>query len=451
MRYFQSTLQKSLLMALLTGWLLSASTMAKAETVPSTEIAATKTTPVETTLAAAPNKFIELPKFVMVFLGLSILIVPILIFALLWLLLSKRQHTDVMQEIRTGISLIDDRLTYGQKQEKRQQLEMWQELGDFLNNQTTEQQEQLEAIRQQIIFAQNPFQANLNRQEAQLIEQVSTSIPPTMPLQPEPAPTETQNEPESLAQPHQDAQPQQTAVATAQTELQTVTEKTLQNLLHGRFRLVKPKGTDFSDWTTALIEQQGTWRWAQPALLAELLACETQVNRIKKQGDEKAQNILALLALDNLLKHWNTLVAQRFDSDTELWQHLNRLDNGKWLHRLLRASDLLQTYFKQEQPLHLLTQHLSNVAGILQALFSEIGVQLLKPQLLEKVPDDVPEKYYIYQPHPILKQLVKPQVLEKLKTVPKFVVDIERYGFVTDDTPKADIRVFVSSPAEWEA
>ncbi len=429
MRYFQSTLQKSLLMALLTGWLLSASSMARAESGPSTEIAATKTTPVETTLAAASNKLIELPKIVIVLLGLSILIVPILIFALLWLLLSKRQHTDVMHEIRTGISIIDDRLIYGQKQQKHQQLETWQEFGEFLDNQMTKQQEQLQAITQQLTLAQNPFQVNLNRQEAQ--QQASTSVPPpTTPLQPkqELAPKETQQQLETL----------------------TENQQTLQNVLHGRFRLVKPENIDFSHWTTALIEQQGTWRWAQPALLAELLACETSLKQIKEQGDKKARNILTLLELDNLLKHWNTLVAHFFDSDTELWQHLYRLDNGKWLNRLLRASDLLQTYFKQEQPFHLLSQHLSNVAGILQAIFSEMGVQLIKPQLLEKVPDDVPEKYYNYQPHPILKQLVKSQVLEKLKTVPKFVVDIDTYGFITADNPKPDVRVFVGSPAEWE-
>ncbi|OQY53554.1 MAG: hypothetical protein B6247_14790 [Candidatus Parabeggiatoa sp. nov. 2] len=368
--------------------------MARAESGPSTEIAATKTTPVETTLAAASNKLIELPKIVIVLLGLSILIVPILIFALLWLLLSKRQHTDVMHEIRTGISIIDDRLIYGQKQQKHQQLETWQEFGEFLDNQMTKQQEQLQAITQQLTLAQNPFQVNLNRQEAQ--QQASTSVPPpTTPLQPkqELAPKETQQQLETL----------------------TENQQTLQNVLHGRFRLVKPESTDFSHWTTALIEQQGTWRWAQPALLAELLACETSLKQIKEQGDKKARNILTLLELDNLLKHWNTLVAHFFDSDTELWQHLYRLDNGKWLNRLL-----------------------------------EMGVQLIKPQLLEKVPDDVPEKYYNYQPHPILKQLVKSQVLEKLKTVPKFVVDIDTYGFITADNPKPDVRVFVGSPAEWE-
>jgi hypothetical protein len=255
---------------------------------------------------------------------------------------------------------------------------------------------------------------------------------------------------ESLSQQYET---EKTALADAQNELKTLTEnkQTLQNVLHGRFRLVKPEGTDFSHWTTALIEQQGTWRWAQLTLVGELLACEIHVKQIKEQGDDKAQNILALLELDKpSLKPWNTLVGHLFDSDTQLWQFLRSTDSGKWLNRLLRASDLLQAYFKQEPQFGLLSRHLSNVAGILQAVCAELGVQLIKPQLLEKVPDDIPKNNRRYTPYPDLKALVKPQVLEKLKTVPKFVVDIETYGFVTVDNPKPDVRVFVASLAEWE-
>jgi len=214
--------------------------------------------------------------------------------------------------------------------------------------------------------------------------------------------------------------------------------------------LVKPENIDFSHWTTALIEQQGTWRWAQLTLVGELLACETSVKQIKEQGDKKAHDILATLELDKPLEQWNTLVGHLFESDTQLWKALRDTDGGKWLNRLLRASDLLQAYFKQEQQFGLLSQHLSNVSGILQAVCAEMDVQLIKPQLLEKVPDDIPENNYRYTPYKLFKTLVKPQVLEKLKTVPKFVVDIETYGFVTADNPKPDVRVFVSSPAEWE-
>jgi hypothetical protein len=260
---------------------------------------------------------------------------------------------------------------------------------------------------------------------------------------------EAQNELKTL---YQQYETEKTALAEANNELKTLTEnkQTLQKVLHGRFRLVKPEGTDFSDWTTALIEQQATWRWAQPALLAELLACEIHVKQIKEQGDEKAQNILALLELDKPLKQWNTLVGHLFESDTQLWQVLRSTDSGKWLNRLLRASDLLQTYFKQEPQFSLLSMHLSNVAGILQAICAELGVQLIKPQLLEKVPDDIPENYCRYTPAPGLKTLVKPQVLEKFQTMSKFIVDIDTYGFVTADNPKPNVRVFVATLAEWE-
>ncbi|HDN25790.1 MAG TPA: hypothetical protein ENG03_01575 [Thioploca sp.] len=266
----------------------------------------------------------------------------------------------------------------------------------------------------------------------------------------------TKTERESLSQQYETEkttrQLRDVALEEAQTELKTLTEnqQTLQNVLHGRFRLVKPENIDFSHWTTALIEQQGTWRWAQLTLVGELLACETSVKQIKEQGDKKAHDILATLELDKPLEQWNTLVGHLFESDTQLWKALRDTDGGKWLNRLLRASDLLQAYFKQEQQFGLLSQHLSNVSGILQAVCAEMDVQLIKPQLLEKVPDDIPENNYRYTPYKLFKTLVKPQVLEKLKTVPKFVVDIETYGFVTADNPKPDVRVFVSSPAEWE-
>jgi len=87
-----------------------------------------------------------------------------------------------------------------------------------------------------------------------------------------------------------------------------------------------------------------------------------------------------------------------------------------------------------------------------------MGITIMKPEILKEVPSYVPQnrgKNYVYQTPDILKTLVKPQVQKMLREgKSNFVVDIERYGFFTKNHPeskaKADVRVFVCSPAEWE-
>jgi hypothetical protein len=126
----------------------------------------------------------------------------------------------------------------------------------------------------------------------------------------------------------------------------------------------------------------------------------------------------------------------------------------------IRADDVLKTYFPEEKSFKLLSQHLSNVNGILRAALLEMGItKILAPKLLEKVPNYVPtkkDKNQLYTPNPLLKELVKEKVQNRLKEIPQFVVDVQRYGFCTADNPDAaedaaaDVQVFVSHPSEWE-
>ncbi|RKZ84354.1 MAG: hypothetical protein DRR19_17855, partial [Candidatus Parabeggiatoa sp. nov. 1] len=232
-------------------------------------------------------------------------------------------------------------------------------------------------------------------------------------------------------------------------------EQAAQNVLTERFRLIKPENQDFLHWTTVLQEQTGVWRWLQPALLGEVLVCEPIVNHIGENSTQKSQKMLELLHINNIMKHWGPLVAQVFESDEELWGDLRDIDGGNWLNQVLRADDVLQTYFPAEKTFGLLSQHLSNVNGLLRAAFVEMGITFLNPKILEAVPSYIPQKTglnYVYTPSPLLKELVKPQVQKRLKEVPQCVVDVERYGFGTTSNPNAasNVRVFVSSPAEWK-
>jgi hypothetical protein len=233
-------------------------------------------------------------------------------------------------------------------------------------------------------------------------------------------------------------------------------EQTLQNVLFKRFRLIKPKEMDFTFWTTALIEQPNVWRWLQPALLGELLICEAIFNSIKTQDIKKDQDILNLLNFDSIMKHWRNFVGQLFETNDQLWVYLRDIDSSLWLTHNLRADDVLKTYFPEEKSFELLSRHLSNVNGILQAALQEMGItKILAPKLLEAVPNYVPAKKDInmlYAPNALLRALVTEKVQTRLKEMSQFVVDVQKYGFCTADNPDAagEVQVFVSNPSEWE-
>jgi len=222
-------------------------------------------------------------------------------------------------------------------------------------------------------------------------------------------------------------------------------EQSTQEFLSQRFRISKPDEISFLDWINAVKEQQGVWRWLQPALLGELSACEQIVEVIK--DNDKDNKILKLLYIDDLMLHWVPLVEKYYDSNEQLWKALLGVSD-LWLHRLLRASDLLQSYFTEE--LKPLPQHFSNINGILRAAFVEMGINFLSPKILDVVPNYIQPNPNQYEPNPELVELVKPIVLaksEQLKNV-RFVVDIKSYGF--GEKAENQVQVVVYSSSEWE-
>jgi len=222
-------------------------------------------------------------------------------------------------------------------------------------------------------------------------------------------------------------------------------EQTTQEFLSQRFRISKPVELPFSEWITKLREQQGVWRWLQPALLGELSACEQIVKVIK--SNDKDNKILKLLYIDDLMQHWVPLVEKSYESNDQLWEVLKDVDGHFWLHRLLRASDLLQSYFPEE--LKSLPQHFFNINGILRAAFVEMGINFLSPKILDVVPNYIQPNPNQHEPNPELVELVKPLVLaksEQLKDA-RFVVDIKSYGF--GEKAENQVQVVVYSRSEW--
>jgi len=246
------------------------------------------------------------------------------------------------------------------------------------------------------------------------------------------------------------------------SELKTLTntyETTVQEFLSERFLLNKPaKQQAFLAWITTLKEQPGVWRWLQPALLGEWLVCKPIVDGLKQNGNDKEHKIADdLLHLDSLMTHWADLVGWPFKSNDDLWKYLYNLDGRQWLNHLLRAHDVLQTYFPTEEKFKPLSQHLSIVNGLLLAAFEKMGITILRPEILKEVPKDIPQRKdinYLYNPPDILKTLVEPQVQEMIRNnMSNFVVDIERYGFVTKNhqksKAKADVQVVLCNPSDW--
>ncbi len=216
-------------------------------------------------------------------------------------------------------------------------------------------------------------------------------------------------------------------------EIQRLTqnEQSLQLLLFERFRLLKPEDSELSYWTRTLIEQQGVWRWLQPSLLGELLVCEPIIKAIKEKGFEKDQQILELLHLNNIIKQWQILITKAYDSNEALWENLRNIENGKWLNQLLRADDILKSYFSEEKHLKLLSQHLSNVKHILRSAFIEMGISFISPKIFQPVENQNINHLYT------LDTLLKNQIKDKLNTNEEFIVDIESYGFGIDGNPDA--------------
>ena len=222
-------------------------------------------------------------------------------------------------------------------------------------------------------------------------------------------------------------------------------KQSTQDLLLQRFRISKPDELPFPDWINQVKEQQGVWRWLQPALLGELSACEQIVKVVKDKDNDKDRKILELLHIDDLMQHWVPLVEKSYASNNELWKALKGVNRGFWLNRLLRANDLLQCYFPED--LKQLSQHLSNINGILRAAFVEMEIKFISPKILELVPSYITNKaninYNNYEP--LLVELVNTSA-KKLQG--KVVVDIESYGF--GENAETEVRVFAYNPSSWK-
>ena len=204
--------------------------------------------------------------------------------------------------------------------------------------------------------------------------------------------------------------------------------------------------------------QNGVQRWLQSALLGELLIFESIIKQIESNGDETDQRILEVLYLNSaatehsIMRYWDKAVAQYFDSDDKLWNHLFALDGGFWLNNLLRANDILQAYFSDRDSLKKLSQQLLHVRNILEMAFQEMGIELISPRIFEEKPTYITTRSR-NSFDPYLEEVAASKIGPQLKMNPYIIVDIHRYGFESKNNPNAenDVCVVVMTPSQWKA
>jgi hypothetical protein len=199
-----------------------------------------------------------------------------------------------------------------------------------------------------------------------------------------------------------------------------------------------------------LTKQKGTWQWLQNILVGQYQAYQKAVHEVQTLHEPEYDKILKLLNIENILTHWRDFIKDSPHSDQKLQRHIHAMDSGMWLHNILRADELLKTYFSDKPQLKPLTTHLTYSAIILQAALQELGIEIIKPVLLETPPATLPQSARKKAENHLLMELVHGKVMPKLEKTGKLVVDIERYGFVTQGTHQTAMKVLVAELGGWE-
>jgi hypothetical protein len=248
-------------------------------------------------------------------------------------------------------------------------------------------------------------------------------------------------------------------------------QNTMQAVLSERFSPSQKELIEFS--LEGFRTQQGIWRWLQLSVIAELLACQHCVAQLKTANESFSdrknllqnnnrvtiEEILGLLYMDDVMKYCKALVKQQFPSNDKM---RDILLGGNWIHRLLRANDLLQTYFAEQPAFRLLSRHLANATGVLEAMFIEMGIEVKRPTLFEPMPKA--DKKWVVESSREAKRVlralefVKKRVSDRLNPnspnhCPEFVVDIQTYGFIIksgNKKPLSKIQVTLTNPSEWK-
>jgi hypothetical protein len=239
----------------------------------------------------------------------------------------------------------------------------------------------------------------------------------------------------------------QTKLDDVQNQYKRMTES-LQTLMEERFGVVQ------LGLLPQLSKQEGTWQWLQSVLAAQYNNSYDAFLNVENLHDPECDKIIELLNIKSILTHWHGFITENphLESNERLMGLLEARDAGMWLSNVLRADELLKTYFSDKAQLKSLATPLAIAAIMLQAALQELGVEVTKPVLLESPPASLPQSARKKAENPLLMELVHKKVMPKLQSekTGKLVVDVERYGFVTQGTQQTAMKVLVADLGGWE-
>jgi hypothetical protein len=222
--------------------------------------------------------------------------------------------------------------------------------------------------------------------------------------------------------------------------------KSLESLMQNRFGITNP------EFLPQISEQRGTWRWLQSVLIVQYNNYNHAFLTINNLHDSECDQIIKLLNLKNTLDSWHKFIIDNpdFESDQKLLECLQA--QNLWLHNIFRADDLLKTYFLDKAQLNPLITPLTITAVLLQTALKELGIEVIKPNLLES-PVNIESSACKMTTNPLLMELLHKKVMPKLELekTGKLIVDVEKYGFViTRANSKTAIKVLVADLGGWE-
>ncbi|MEN8219316.1 MAG: hypothetical protein ABFS56_23735 [Pseudomonadota bacterium] len=331
--------------------------------------------------------------------------------------LNKNSKVDLLQKIQNALS--NEKMSLKEDEIKRiakavtLDAQSKQEILDAISAQNTKVQQEHEQLERSRMMAENKLtetQQHLTKTEGEL-SQTKTKL------------LEVQNQHKRMTE-------------------------SLQTLMEERFGVIQ------LGLLPQLSKQEGTWRWLQNVLAAQYNNSYDAFLNVENLHEPECDKIIELLNIKSILTHWHDFITDNphFESDQRLLGLLEARDAGMWLSNVLRADELLKTYFSDKTQLKSLATPLAIAAIMLQAALQELGVEVTKPVLLESPPATLPKSARKEASNPLLMELVHGKVMPKLQSekTGKLVVDIERYGFVTQGTPKTAMKVLVAELGGWE-
>lgn len=227
-------------------------------------------------------------------------------------------------------------------------------------------------------------------------------------------------------------------------------EHIYEHLLFEYLYLPTPEQKDIQPlktWQAQIIQSKGVRTWLKWTLLGQIIACQEAVTNIKNQNDTELAQCLEALYIEPIITNYLENLRQRnFDSDNKLYYSLA----SHWLHKIFRATALLQTYYSNNDNLKTLKVHLQILAQTLRAVFvglTEFNIQLIEPTLLQTAPFGCQTKS---QPDPLLQKLgmVREHINTRSQQDNDFIIDIETYG-IHDKNAQYEMTVIIYEPNWW--